>query len=59
MVLWISLPHATFGIISDGETVTDAAPIARWTIGKPVRDVAKYYQRKGAEIVAWCELARP
>ena len=47
---WVSLPYATFGIITDAGRVVDAAPIARWTIGKPDRYVYSYYLRKGADL---------
>lgn len=47
--IWVSLPHATFGIITEDGRVTDAPPIARWAIGRAERDVAAYYRRKGAE----------
>ena len=46
--IWISLPWATFVVeVTDG-IITQAAPIARWTIGKPERRVADYYRRRGA-----------
>ena len=48
-LVWVSLPHATFGLVTCGGAITDAAPIARWAIGKPERYVADFYRRKGAE----------
>lgn len=49
--VWVSLSYATFGIaVADG-VVVDAAPIARWAIGKDERRVAEFYRRKGAEFV--------
>lgn len=44
----VSLPWATFGLRVEHGTVVDAAPIARWAIGKPERDVAAYFRRRGA-----------
>lgn len=44
----MSLAYATFGLEVDGGRVTDAAPIARWAIGKPEREVADFYRGKGA-----------
>jgi hypothetical protein len=43
---------ATFGIITQryGDTVIDAAPIARWTIGKKIADVLRYYNKRRAII---------
>lgn len=46
--VWVSLPYATFGIAVRDGVVVDAAPIARWAIGKSERRVADYYRRKGA-----------
>lgn len=49
---WISLSYATFGLVSRDGQVTQAPPIARWTIGKPVKEVTDYYRRKGAAMSA-------
>lgn len=50
-LVWVSLPHATYGLlISDGRVV-EAPPIARWAIGKNERTVAQYLLRKGAKTV--------
>ncbi|MFF0864139.1 hypothetical protein ACFYUV_20440 [Nonomuraea sp. NPDC003560] len=46
---WVSLAYATFAIVVRDGRVVDAAPIARWAIGKPEQRVADYYRRKGAE----------
>jgi hypothetical protein len=46
--VWVSLPWATFGLAVRDGVVVDAAPIARWTIGKPELDVAAYWRRRGA-----------
>jgi hypothetical protein len=46
--IWVSLPHATFGLVVRAGKVIDAAPIARWAVGKDERYVADYYRRKGA-----------
>ncbi|MFI7468174.1 hypothetical protein [Nonomuraea sp. NPDC049646] len=47
--VWVSLPWATFAIVTRGGLVVDAAPIARWTVGKPERQVADHFRRKGAQ----------
>lgn len=54
--VWVSLPWATFGLAADFDErgvgrVVDAAPIARWAIGKPAPYVLAYYRRRGAEVV--------
>ncbi len=49
--VWVSLSYATFGIAVRQGRVVDAAPIARWAIGKDERFVADYYRKKGAIFV--------
>jgi hypothetical protein len=44
----VELPHAVFGLVASGGRVVDAAPIARWTVGKTEVEVAAYYRRKRA-----------
>jgi len=48
MWVWVSLDYATFGLRVEGGRVVEAAPIARWTIGKSEQYVADYFRRKGA-----------
>lgn len=45
--IWVSLPYATFAIITNGGRVVDAAPIARKSVGRDERAVAAYYRRQG------------
>lgn len=45
----ISLPYATFALGVQGEHVKVAPPIARWTVGRPWREVAAFYQERGAK----------
>jgi hypothetical protein len=47
----VSLPYATYGIAVRGGKVVDAAPIARWMVGKDERYVAAWLRRKGARVV--------
>ncbi|GAA0853560.1 hypothetical protein GCM10009525_83520 [Streptosporangium amethystogenes subsp. fukuiense] len=47
--VWVSLPYATLALAVRDGRVVDAAPIARWSIGKDERQVADFYRRKGAE----------
>lgn len=49
--IWVSLTYATFGIATRDGVVVDAAPIARWAVGKDERFVADFYRRKGAQFV--------
>ena len=46
--IWVSLPYATYGIAVKGGVVVDAAPIARWMVGKSETYVADWLRRKGA-----------
>lgn len=45
---WVSLPHATYAVAVTDGTVTQAPPIARWTIGKPWAEVVDHLKRAGA-----------
>ncbi|MDH2424768.1 hypothetical protein [Sphaerisporangium sp. TRM90804] len=49
--VWVSLPWATFAVVVADGLVVDAAPIARWSIGRRERDVADHYRRRGAVFV--------
>jgi hypothetical protein len=46
--IWVSLPYATYGIAVANGRVVDAAPIARWMVGKDERECAAWLRRKGA-----------
>jgi hypothetical protein len=46
--VWVSLPYATYGIAVKGGKVVDAAPIARWMVGKDERYCADWLRRRGA-----------
>jgi hypothetical protein len=56
---WVSLPYATFGIKTENEIVVEAAPIARWSIGKQERYVMNYFDKKGARLVSWADGVEP
>lgn len=44
----VELPWAVFGVAVRDGVVVDAAPIARWSIGKPEHQVASYLRSRGA-----------
>lgn len=47
---WVSLPYATFRVnVRDG-TVIDAAPIARWMIGRPWSYCIRWVLNKQGQI---------
>jgi hypothetical protein len=47
-LFWVSLPYATFGIVSRHGRVYDTAPIAKWMIGKPLEDLRGWMRLKKA-----------
>lgn len=51
MNYWISLSYATFSITVSGGVVTDAAPIARWMIGKKMLFIENWVKKKGGDMV--------
>ena len=46
-LIWVSLPYATYGIEVDNGIVTDAAPIAKWMVGKDTQFVKSWIAKKG------------
>ncbi len=48
--IWVSLPYATYALTVQDWHVTDAPPIAWWTIGKDVREVLSYLNYRHAEL---------
>jgi len=47
----VSLSYATYGIAVQDGKVVDAAPIARWMIGKDERYCADWLRRRGATFI--------
>lgn len=45
--VWVSLSYATFGIRVEGDRVVEAAPIARWMIGKSGSQVRAWIKGRG------------
>ena len=44
---YIDVPYACFGVITNEyNIVIRVAPIAKWTIGKPIIEVLKYYVKR-------------
>ncbi|MFA4971556.1 MAG: hypothetical protein WC683_03005 [bacterium] len=50
-LLRVEMQHAVFGIIvaADG-SVMEAAPIAKWSVGKRGREVVRYFRERGATV---------
>lgn len=44
--VWVQLSYCTFGIEVEDGVVVDAAPIARWMIGKSEQEVADWVRSK-------------
>lgn len=54
----VRVTHGTacFGLVVVGGVVTEAAPIARWCVGKRGRDAVRYWRRRGATVI-WRQTA--
>ena len=50
--MWLQITYrkACFGIREEDGVIVEAAPIARWTLGKTKREVVKYFRRKGGRV---------
>ena len=48
----VVLPHAVYGVVVDESTgrVTEAAPIGRWAVGKPLDAVKRWVERRGGTV---------
>ena len=50
--LWISMKYATYAIHVEDNKITEAPPIARWSIGYPAQEIIeKLLEVKGAIII--------
>lgn len=49
--VWVSLPHATYGIAHEFGRVVEAAPIAHWMVGKSTVYVSRWLTGKNAHVV--------
>jgi len=47
---YISLPYATFGIISSEGKIIEAAPIAAWMIGKTLQEIKPWLVKRRAVV---------
>ena len=47
----ITTHYASFGLVVRDGVVVEAAPIARWTVGRNARAVVGWWLRRGATIV--------
>jgi hypothetical protein len=50
-VFLIDLHYACFGIVANGNTVTEAAPIAAWMKGKTLQEIRPWLLAKKAKVV--------
>lgn len=48
---WVNIHYATFGISSENNIVTDAAPIAKWMIGKTLQEIKPWLLNKKAKVI--------
>ena len=42
----VKAPHFTAGMVLGKTKIINAAPILRWTIGKTMKDLSRYFKRK-------------
>lgn len=49
-LIYISLPYATFGLVSEDGIITGTAPISKYSLGKDEKSVIQYYRNKKAYI---------
>lgn len=55
-LVYVDLPYACFGLVVDQSSgkVVEAAPIAKWTVGRYWADVHSYYlTKKGLTRWVW------
>lgn len=58
-LIWVSFPWATFGLeVDEDQTVVDAPPIARYTVGWGAGHAKSYFLGRGARVVV-LSLKRP
>ncbi len=50
-LIWISMPHATFGLVAANGVIVKTAPISKLSLGRTVDDVIRYYQNRGAKVL--------
>lgn len=54
VALWVSVPFATFGVeVDDAGRIVEAAPIVRWSVGRPHDVVVRWARRKRGQRFAW------
>lgn len=48
---YVDIGYAVFGIFSKDDIITDAAPIAKWMIGKTLKEVKPWLLKKKAKVI--------
>lgn len=46
----VTLYYACYGIVVDDDRIVEAAPIARWAVGKPFAEFVAWVRRKGGRV---------
>lgn len=49
-LLQVDTGYACFGIVVTDGVVTEAAPIAKWAVGKTLTEVTAHFSRKSAQV---------
>lgn len=47
----IKVSYACFGIVAKNGVVVEAAPIAKWTVGKDIQYVLNYYRTRKRAVI--------
>lgn len=50
MVYQVDVGYACAGVVMDGDTCIDAAPIFRWMVGKDRADIRRWMKSKRAKV---------
>jgi hypothetical protein len=50
MIIQIDCKYGCFGLIAKEGKIVEAAPIAKWTLGKSAKYVLYYFRRKGCDV---------
>ena len=50
-LLQVDTGYACFGVVVRNGIVVEAAPIAKWAVGKSLADVVEHFKRKRAKVL--------
>jgi hypothetical protein len=50
ILYWVDIKYACFGIITENDIITEAPPIAKWSIGKTIDEFKVFVKRKNGKM---------